>query len=335
MSITQFDFTKKHQTNLLITAGGFEKRALSFARRIRKSRFIVDATLVFQYKTQEKDNAPNYSLLLKRLVTELRYPEPRIVEVDVELPDILMANMESKLSQIQNEQRIDNAVVDISGMAQVLICCVLGVLQKFNIRAKIVYTEAESYHPKESEWEAIKGAVKEGEFAVIAKYLRTAGLRDIQIPTKFKGNFRPGKKTCLFVLPGYEPNRVQGLLDEYAPNAIVAFYGRPPKSNILGRQQLSIDLHQKAFEGWRLKTVRDVSTLDVENILEHFETVYSALREEYDVGIVSQCSKMQTVASYLFWRLNPELQLLFTSAVKISYRRYSRGEGVTFQYDIN
>ena len=135
-------------------------------------------------------------------------------------------------------------------------------------------------------------------------------------------------------MAGYEPNRVQGLIDDYAPHAIVVFYGKSPHRKLYGRQDLSIALHKDLFDGWRYKEISNLSTLEVEEILNTLETEYQKLRSKYDVAIASQCSKMQTVTSYIFWKKHPEIQLVFTTAVRIEPKRYSRGEGRTFQFNL-
>jgi len=77
-----------------------------------------------------------------------------------------------------------------------------------------------------------------------------------------------------------------------------------------------------------------VSTLRVTEVLDTLEKEFRTIRDQYDVAIASQCSKMQAVATYLFWRRHPEVQLVFTSPVSFNPKRYSRGVGRTFVYEI-
>lgn len=332
MTIVEFDFASKVSYGIFIAAGGFEKRILTFIRRVNSSKFSIEQAILLRYVTQQKDNEPNFSRLVAQVAKFTDNIE--IIDVDVNLPDKFLKELVEKVHFVSTSLNSHSAVIDISGMAHVLICACLRAVDINQLQTLVVYTEAEDYYPRELEWNIVIDAVKNRNFKIMAKYLQTAGLKDIQIQTDFKGNTRPGCKSCLFVMAGYEPNRVQGLVDDYAPNAIVVFYGKSPYERLYGRQDLSIALHENVFDGWRYRTISDLSTLEVEEILKTLEKEYETLRQEYDVAIASQCSKMQTVASYLFWKRHPEIQLVFTTAVRIDIKRYSRGEGRTFQFSL-
>lgn len=332
MTITEFDFASKMSYSIFIAAGGFEERALTFIRRVNVDKFSIEQAVLLRYVTQREDNEPNFSRLVAQV--EKFTDNIEIIDVDVRKPDKFLRKLVEKVHFASTSLIGRSAVIDISGMADVLICCCLRAADINLLQTSVVYTEASDYYPREPEWNDVIDVVKNRDFTGMAKYLQTAGLEDIQIPTDFKGNNRPGYKACLFVMVGYEPNRVQGLVDDYAPNAIVVFYGKSPHEKLHGRQYLSIELHKHIFDVWRYRQRKDISTLEVENIRGILENEYQTLRSEYDVGIASQCSKMQTVASYLFWKQHPEIQLIFTTPVKWESKRYSKGEGRTFQFDL-
>lgn len=315
-----------------MAAGGFEKRALTFVRGVDIRKFSIGQAILLRYVTQREENEPNFNRLMTRVEKFTNNIE--IIDVDVDIPDKFLKELVEKVRSASTSLKSRSAIIDISGMAHVLICCCLRAVDACLLQTSVVYTEASDYYPKEQEWDVVIDAVQKRNFKVMAKYLQTAGLKDIQIPTDFKGNSRPACQACLFVMAGYEPNRVQGLIDDYAPHAIVIFYGRSPHQKLHGRQNLSIALHKHIFDGWRYREIYDFSTLEVEEILNILETEYQTLRSEYDVAIASQCSKMQTVASYLFWKRHPEIQLVFTTAVRIEPKRYSRGKGNTFQFTL-
>ena len=331
MVIPEFDFTSKVPYGLFIAAGGFDKRALTFIRRAYVRKFNIEQAILLRYVTQREDNEPNFNRLMTRVKKFTNNVE--IIDVDVHKPDKILKELAEKVRFASKSLNSLSAVIDISGMAHVLICCCLRAADNNLLQTSVVYTEASDYYPREAKWDVVIDAVQKRNFKIMAKYLQTAGLGDIQIQTDFKGNTRPGYKACLFVMTGYEPNRVQGLVDDYAPNAIVAFYGKSPHEKLHGRQDLSIDLHKHIFDGWRYRERYDISTLEVKNILNILENEYQTLRSEYDVGVTSQCSKMQTVASYIFWKQHPEVQLIFTTPVKWS-KRHSMGEGHTFQFNL-
>lgn len=332
MPLSEFDFASNASYGLFIAAGGFEKRALTFVRRVDIRRMRIHQAVLLRYMTQQEANDPNFSRLATR-VSKLA-TQTEIIDVDVDMPDRFLQQLVEKVRSVSASLKRKSVLIDISGMAHVLICCCLRAADVSLLETSVVYTEAQDYYPRESEWNAVTNAVRKMEFKKMAQYLQTAGLKDIQIPTDFKGNSRPACQACLFVMAGYEPNRVRGLIDDYAPHAIVTFYGKSPHRRLQGRQNLSVTLHRQVFEGWRYRKIPDVSTLEVKEVLSALEREYRILRSDYDVAIASQCSKMQTVGSYLFWKQHPEIQLVFTTAVRIDHKRYSRGEGRTFQFNL-
>jgi hypothetical protein len=168
---------------------------------------------------------------------------------------------------------------------------------------------------------------------VAAEYLQSAGLKEVQILPEFAGNFRPGSQTCLIIFVGYEPNRIKGLIDIYAPSAMLVLYGRSPHHGFSWRTRLSHELHEDLFSQWLVRRA-EVSTLEVDQILKALEEEFSTIREHYDVAIAPQCGKMQALAAYLFWRRHPEVQMLFTSPVRFNPSNYSEGTGRTFVYEI-
>jgi len=333
MALHEFDFSVNSHCDLFIAAGGFEKRALSFVRRVNPQNFRASKAILLRYQTQHEDNEPGYKRLQSK--TSGFAKDLITVDVDIEVPDRLISSLMKVMDFPPGIPGSRSAIIDVSGMAHVVICCCLRSLDRGQFKTKVVYSEARDYYPRRNQWTRVVQAVQKRDFSTVAKYLQTAGLKDIQIPIDFRGNLRPGVKTCLFILPGYEPNRIQGLLDEYAPNAVLTIFGRSPHKNLQGRQDLSRKLHMHAFEGWRQKEIDGISTLDVVEILQILENEYQTLRSEYDIAVASQCSKMQTVASYLFWRQHPEVQLVFTSAVRIEQKRYSWGEGKTYTIDLD
>ncbi len=332
MAISRFNFAGKVSYGLFIAAGGFEKRALSFARRAHVHKFKIEQAILLRYITQQKDNEPNFKRLVDRVKKFTN--NIKIIDVDVGIPDRFLKELTEEVRSVSTFLESRSVTMDVSGMAHVLICCCLRAVDICALQTSVVYTEANDYYPRESKRRVVIDAVQKSNFKIMAEYLQTAGLKDIQIPTNFKGNSRPASQPCLFIMAGYEPNRVQGLIDEYAPYAIVVFYGKSPHRKFYGRQKLSIALHKDLFDGWRYREISGLSTLEVEEILVTLETEYQKLRSEYDVAITSQCSKMQTVASYMFWKKHPEIQLVFTTAVRIEPKRYSRGEGHTFQCNL-
>ena len=163
--------------------------------------------------------------------------------------------------------------------------------------------------------------------------MQSTALKAIHILPEFGGNYRPGHKTCLIVFAGHEPNRIEGLVDDYAPARLIVLYGRSPHQEFQWRTRLSKDLHTDLFSKWHLREI-EISTLRLDETLATLEAEFQVIREHYDVAITPMGSKMQALAVYIFWRRHPEIQLVFTTPIKFNPHRYSHQSRRTFIYKI-
>lgn len=326
--LVPFDFDATESYGLLICTGGFEDRAIAFTKRLSVSSYSVEKCLMLHYQSQTTDNEPNYLRLLRH-VRHLIKGEPNTVDIHAERPISSYENIKSTISDLSQLLDSRKALVDISGMTHLCAVGTIHACLSQNLEVTIVYTEAQQYFPPKKSRRTVVEAWKRKDYAKALPYLQSAGLKEVQILPDFTGNFRPGKPTCLMVFVGYEPNRIEGLVDQYAPGSLIVFYGDSPHEDLKWRTEFSQELHADLFSGWLLRE-RQASTLDVREILSILESEFAIVKDQYDVAIAPQCSKMQAVASYLFWRRHPETQLLFTSPVSFNKKRYSTGVGCSY-----
>lgn len=330
--LKEFDFHAPAMGGLLITAGGFEDRSATFVSRLAKSRCHFDAALALHYLSQKDDNEPNFERINSRL-RSLLGKAPDTVSVDANSPIQSFLKIRSKIEDIAEHSTDRIAYIDISGMTHLWTLGALHACLSSGYYVHVIYSEAQLYFPLKSAKEKLVRFWREHEYERAGKYLQSAAVKAVHIMPEFGGNFRPGRPTCLIVFVGYEPNRTVGLVDGYAPGALVVFYGRSPHQELQWRTELSRELHEELFSQWHVREA-EISTLVIDDILAKLEDEFQVIREQYDVAIAVHCSKMQGIASYLFWRRHPEVQLLFTSPVRFNPDRYSRGAGRTFEFEI-
>jgi hypothetical protein len=331
-SPSDFDFDHQTTAGLLVVAGGFEDRAITLAKRLSKANIVAEESIVLHYESQRSDNEPNFRFLQTRLQS-LIGKEPHAVPVHADTPVQSYARIRTKIHQIASYVNEQTAVVDISGMTHLWALGTIDACFSAGLRVLVAYTEARWYFPRKQDTKRLVRTWKNHDYSAASSYLQSAALKAVHIPPEFGGNFHAGWPTCLMVFVGYEPNRTQGLVDDYAPGALVVLYGKSPHASLHWRTQLSRDLHEELFSQWRVREV-EISTLEVDGTIAKLEEEFGVIREQYDLAIAPQCSKMQGVASYLFWRRHPEVQLLFTSPVRFNPRRYSGGARRTFVYEI-
>lgn len=331
--LKEFNFKEIVSTGLFVGAGGFEDRSLAFVKRLKKTDFNAEHYLLLDYQSQREDNAPNQQALTEK-VLELSEISPSKVCVNAKKPIHSSAQIEQCIKRISSQIENRSALIDISGMTHLWALTTIHSCLKNGFKTSVVYTEAKSYFPRKSSRRQLLTAWKLKQYETAAKFLQSAGLKEVQVTPDFAGNFRPGAKTCLIIFAGYEPNRIQGLVDLYAPSAIIVYYGKSPHPNLEWRTSLSRDLHQDIFAQWLIRSC-EASTLYVEHILAALEKEFKVIHREYDIAIAPQCGKMQGLAAYLFWRKHPEVQLLFTSPVRFNPELYSKGAGSTFLFQLS
>lgn len=321
---------EKLTTGLFVCSGGFEDRSKSFPNRLKTHACDIESSAIIHYDSQQDDNQPNFDHVYHILRKATRQ-QPKIVHVDALNPVISYEHIKKYVFQASKKISLRRATIDISGMTHMWALGVIHACVMEGFEVDIIYTEARSYFPLKSQAEPLLNAWQDRNYEEAQKFLQSAALRDIHILPDFVGNFRPGHPTCLLIFAGYEPNRLEGLVDSYAPGTLVVFYGKSPRPEHEWRTELSQKLHQEMFANWPRRN-EFCSTLDPEKALLKLEEIFSVVGVKYDIAVSPHCSKMQGVASYVFWRRHPETQLIFTSPARFKPSQYSKGERDIYVY---
>ena len=318
---------------LLVCCGGFETRALTIAKRMHGCDARANGAVVLHYESQRADNEGNY----EKLVTMMKSVSPGqvdTVDVNASFPLVSYERIRARIMHASRAWGNRRVTVDISGMTHLWALGVIHACVLEGLEVDVAYTEARGYFPKHRDAEPLRRAWQERDYTEASQSLQSAALMAIHILPDFAGNFRPGHPTCLIVFAGYEPNRLEGLIDSYAPGALVVLYGKSPRPAHQWRTKLSKALHAKMFSEWPLRE-DECSTLSPEEALGKLEEIAAVVGSKYDVAVAPHCSKMQGVASYVFWRRHPETQLIFTSPVRFSPQQYSICEREVYVYRLS
>lgn len=325
--LTQYNFHNPIKGGVLVSAGGFEDRAVAFVRHL-KSAGDLQSSILLRYVSQLQDNKANFGFLKRRLTRLLR-KVPETVDVHSAQPHHAYAAIKAAVAKVTPRLKRQCALVDISGMTQLLALCAIHSCFQAGLRVTLIYTEAQSYFPIKRESRALLQAWDRQEYEKAAKFLQSEALRSIHILPEFAGTFGRLGQSCLIIFVGYEPNRTEGLVEFYAPDRLIVCYGRSPHARLRWRTKLSRDLHKNLFAKEHLREI-EASTLHLYEIVRLLESEFGLLHERYDIAIAPQCAKLQAIASYLFWRSHPEIQLVFTSPVHFNPKHYSSRAGHTY-----
>ncbi|MCK4352233.1 hypothetical protein KAW65_02375 [candidate division WOR-3 bacterium] len=341
------DLITNRKNSLYICAGGFEDRVKGIINILQKlNEKVFKYSFISEYTVHQEDNKENLDFLEDSLDKCSSY---HLKNVKIDIDNLLFSrdNLTDRLKKIPREE-IEAIFIDISGMTNFLILLILKMAHTifYDKKIFILYTEAKNYYPKEDEQDEILTLAEKKDDESIMKLsekLQASGARETLIPTDFKGSFKEDFPTTLIFFVGYEPSRAIGLLETYRPNVVIPCYGDSPHEYFKWRTQFSMKLHEKfrVFEQYPyLKKNKPISTFYISKIIDELEKTYISeiegriLYENFNIAITPQCSKLQTVATYLFCQSHPDVQVVFCLPGKYNSKRYSEEIGRSWLYEL-
>lgn len=356
------EFTEKsiarNKNSLYICAAGFEDRSRGIAETLGgANEKIFRYCNVMEYRSHSDLQQNQKSSFLEKnrenlgfLKATLRNLSTNLIGntvVDIDNMLVTKRNLENALKNIPDAE-IDSIFVDISGMANFLILLTLHQVKALFCDKEIfvLYSEAQNYFPQHREaTDIIRIAQSRDEKDIIrlGELLGASGARETFILPDFKGYFKEDFPTCLVFFVGYEPSRAIGLLEGYRPNLVVACYGVSPHEHFKWRTEFSRELHDRlnVFKQYNSSNT-EVSTFNVSEIVSKLEEIYvsadlkgNVLYEGYNIAVTPQCSKLQTVATYVFCQSHPDIQVVFCLPGSFNPYRYSEGIGKKWLYKIS
>jgi hypothetical protein len=303
---------------VLIVAAGFETRARRVLEILESE--LPQRIILVRYSPALNEDEDNFKRML-RLASE-RNDAVEIVTINPRRPDEYLNVLRAALLRWRPDAA-GTVWVDVSALPMQGICSTLAAVRETlpNLGVRVMYTEARKYFPSKAEAAAAEGKPLSAMSQEMATNL---------IPKHFGGS-SSAVSTCLIVFAGYEKHRSFGVVDELNPSKLVLMFGRPGNEQLAWRLSWSQKLHAELVG--RCPTATEiVSTLDPIQSIRLLNTYYSFLFADHNIAVAPICSKMQCVASYLFWERYRDVQLVFPLPVTYLPRRFSEGCRDTFQF---
>jgi hypothetical protein len=306
---------------VLIVAAGFEARA----RRVLEmlgARSIRRAILV-EYAEGIDENSENMRRMRATLSTVRATASVVRLTLDPRRPDDYLQALKTSLLTWRPDAN-GEVWVDVTALPMQGICATLAAIRGAlpTLVVQVLYTEALEYFPTKDE-------VAKGEAPLAALSQEMSGNL---IPKHFGGS-STAVSTCLIVFAGYEKHRSVGVVDELNPSRLVLVFGEPARSGLKWRLSWSKKLHDGLHEA-RPTASETVSTLNPLQSLRLLNSYYGFLFANHNIAVAPICSKMQCVASYLFWERYRDVQLVFPLPVTYLPYRFSRRHRHTFQFTL-
>lgn len=317
---------RESSCELLILAAGFEDRAYEF---ISKTKFSLNANCIlvrFDFNIEgNEDIQSKYEQQIESKFSKERIFRVKISQANPQQFEKQLSDTFPRIKPFSGE-----AWIDISGLPTYAICSALRLTRNFfpSKEQVIVYTSANDYFPTYDEYQKLKTSLSNGVVDFLPPTMALE-MSEVLMLEGFSGHRSKEGVSCLAIFAGYDVDRSAGVIESINPSTILFLYGSPGGDDMGWRLELSKDLH-KRFESTRKAASEIVSTLNPQESIDILEEYYEYLFEDYDLVVSPVCSKMQAVATYLFWEKYKEVQLVFPMPVGYSIDRRPHGVGKTY-----
>ncbi len=319
--------------DIFLCALGFEPRCLTLPNRLETTGYKARRAVYFTYATNFDDNAVNLPELERHLTGITRDVEPGDIDAleadDLDFPGRLRVLLDLVISDKRPE--LPMVTIDISVMANRLLLRCMKVLLDANIRVRVVYSEAEVYHPTKEEYDQDPDRWEATDLLGLER-----GVGDLMPSSDYPGHVLDPLPNYLILFPCFKAERSKAVIDDVGPSLITNPSGKVVW--ILGVPHLDDDR-------WRLEAMRkingiseedrqyEVCTFDYKETLRRLEYLHEEIAEHFKIVISPLGSKMQALGIALFCYMHPDVKVMISIPKEYNAAQYSNGCKATWKID--
>jgi len=311
-NITNFVPSMLQHPVIYITAAGFEDRATTLLDYFLSKKIHIERALAIRY---QPNGDPRNKVTVTKNKLEKVCPSVGWINYDRLDPQ----KFQRELAPIVDSLSSFHVLIDISGMSKFLTMVLLQAFTRFPNNLSVVYAEAGIYYPTKKKFEKMKkklGATPDFLTSDVYTILHVTSLSSVSMQ---------GYPILLLVYPTFNHHEVVALHNEVSPQHLILLEGDPHKD----------------ADKWRLQAVREVnrsvtanpdyhceskvvSTFDYISNIETLEEIYQRYCFTHKILLATTGSKLQTIASFLFKQLHPDMQIVYP-VTKAFIGEYSEG----------
>lgn len=307
----------------LITIAGFEDRVRQSLVALRNwYGRPIDKAIVLDFDSTEL-NEPNRTLLIKAakessLITET-------------------ANYTEFISSFKSSAKKNRFefFFDISGATREQIFKILNALVANGDDFNIIYTEAESYYPKEELYhELIKKPINsisilddkiENEDIIYSKHC------SIISPEGFTGTIEHGRMPLLIGFLTFKRSRLRCILDEIEFPVKILIVGKPNRDDLQWRKEILMRINYDNITQATEPIVELDTLCPVTTFSKLVDIAFNNDRYfKYNIYLAPLGSKMQTVGAFFFWNYFKSTAIVFSRPQNYFPGTFSEGARGTF-----
>lgn len=323
-SIDHFDNATFDEPFSLICAAGFEDRITAVFDKMRNTGIgsSLEYGVGVEYKPKKERNKED---LIKDEMSSLGIQVKNQFWVD--FPRFDPDSFEQHFSDVLEELPNENVLLDVSGMSRHLIFLSLHLLAEYDMPVTIFYAEAETYHPTEEEYRE-KWEKRPDETPAFLTY----GVFDIIAARALSSTVKSGQPIITIAFPSFNHKKLLALVSELSPHLFVSILGIPHLPEDRWRKEAIENINSEIEARIRVKR-GETSTFHYGETLDFLNDVYDEYGDSHRLVLSPTGSKMQTIASVLFRRVNSDIQIVYPTMEKFS-DPYTEGWKDTWVIDI-
>jgi hypothetical protein len=308
---------------------GFEPRCNTLPRLLANNGYRYKKAVYFVYSTNVSDNNMN----LQELLTNLGRMSEHITSIDADSLEysIQLRDLLDKSNQANSPNRL-SVTLDISVLADRLVMSTLAILLEYDIDLRIIYSEAEVYHPTKSEYECDKDRWRDESSLGLER-----GVVQVDVSREYPGQFLDILPDAIIVLPTFKPDRTRAIISRIDP-ALLRYSG-DKVTWLLGVPRLQenswrVDALREINEIPKFAPQIEVSTFNYKHTLEVLEELYKKSSVNYQLTLCPIGSKLQSIGASLFCYMHPDVRVMFAIPQEYNAKQFSDGCLATWKIEL-
>ncbi len=305
--------------DLFICAVGFEPRCLTIPKLFSEAGYQSDRVICLEYDTNPDDNAMNRPQLREYLGVF----GSRIDSLNADSTEFCRS-LRAYISDWPQHGREGGPRVtfDISAVGNRFVLKTMKVLLEADVSLRVVYAEADVYHPTKEEFEL------EVEDTRLER-----GVSRVEISPEHPGRFLDPLPDCVVIFPSFHSERSQAVLDFVDPSLL---------TNPEDKVAWLVGRPHELQDQWRIGALmannsilqstphQVVSTFEYREALQALESACLQRWEKYNITLVPLGSKLQAISASLFCYMHPEVRVVFALPKQYNAVQYSDGVKATW-----
>lgn len=311
-------------------AAGYEERACVIPKKMGRTPKL--GIVVIKFEKGPNENCKGIAAaagIFDRCAVEKKSVQEACYRVD---HSAVFESEIQKACESFDPNKVSKICVDLSGMPQFVIMEVLAEVRRIFPSSVVtcIYIAACSYPPSDAEISRFLRAKEGGKISNFDFRLKFEP-GEALFPKKFAGVGQRRGRSVMVLFAGYEKDRSHAAYDAINPTKLVLFHSLPQVKGAESRLAYSRAVHAEL--GGRIeRSIELIDNVDVVSHVERLTEYYEWLYDLYDMVLVPAHSKLQTLASFLFWEMYPDVQIIFP--VPVEYRSSSGGIGAGTAYAV-